>query len=102
MGIGNLDQLSTGSLAPAKFKPPTRPPPPASAEVCTKSARVFPKMHIIVLENEGFWAMKVTIFQIFRLWWAILVKKCVSGLIMNTNLKNVHHQQDFNFFLIFK
>ena len=33
-------------------------------------------MYIIILENEGFWAMKVTIFQ-------IVVKKCVSGLIMN-------------------
>ena len=37
------------------------------------------------------WAMKVTIFQIFLLRRAILVKKCASGLIMNTNLKNLHH-----------
>ena len=31
----------------------------------------------------------------------MLVKKCVSDLIMNTNLKNFHHQQDyfFSFFL---
>ena len=28
--------------------------------------------------------------------------KCVSGLIMSTNLKNFNHQQDFNFFLILK
>ena len=48
-------------------------------------------MYIIILENEGFWATKVTIFQ-----------KYVSGLIMSTNLKNVHHQQDYIFFLIFK
>ena len=34
---------------------------------------------------------KLPFFQIFRLRQAMLVKKCVSGPIMNTNLKNFHH-----------
>ena len=41
--------------------PPPPPPPPPP------------------LENNGFRAMKVTIFQIFRLWQAILVEKCVRS-----------------------
>ena len=37
--------------------------------------------------------MKATIFQIVCLQHSSLVNKCVSGLIMNTNLKNLHHKQ---------
>ena len=67
-------------------------------------------MYIIILENEGFWAMKVTIFQIFSLRRATLVKKVclvllltwVTGPIMDTNFKNFHFQQDYIFFLILK
>ena len=51
----------------AKIQAPGQTP----AEICSKSAGVlqnfFSKMYIIILENEGFWAVKVTIFQIFRL-----------------------------------
>ena len=36
--------------------------------------KLFPKMYIIILENDGFWAMKDTIFQIFRPQRAMLVK----------------------------
>ena len=53
-----------------KFKPP--------AKICRKSAGVllnfFPKINTIILEIEGFRAIKVTIFKILRLRRAMLFK----------------------------
>ena len=93
-------QWSTGSPAPVKIQAP------GSGRNLPKISRGFTKnflkIYIIILENEGFRVMKVTIFFNFRLQRAMLVKKWVSGLIINTNFKNLHYQQDYNIFLIFK
>ena len=55
-------QWSTSSPTPAEIQAPS--PPKFAQNQPGFNIIVYPKMHIIILENEGFWAMKVAIFQI--------------------------------------
>ena len=91
----SLNFISDRSGPLPKFKKP------ALAKICPKLAGVlhnfFPKMYIIILENEGFWAIKVKIFQICMSVAGNFSLKCVPGLIVNTNLKSFHHLQCFIF-----